>query len=75
MIMIWNYYHLKYIYIECTSNYDIFKKSHLFKNDDEKDMSCTWTIINIDYNKLQKQLFQNSFIWKKNWEKYIHSYF
>jgi hypothetical protein len=35
------------------------------QNDDEKDMSCTWTIINIHYNKLQKKLFQNSFIWKK----------
>jgi len=26
-------------------------------------MSCTWTIINIYYNKLQKTMFPNSFIW------------
>jgi hypothetical protein len=28
-------------------------------------MSCTWTTIGIYYNKLQKKMFQNSFIWKK----------
>jgi hypothetical protein len=34
-------------------------------------MSCIWTNIGISYNKLQKKLFQNSFIWKKkkNWQK------
>jgi hypothetical protein len=33
-------------------------------------MLCTWTIINIYYNKLQKKLFSkiHSFE-KKNWEK------
>jgi hypothetical protein len=34
-------------------------------------MSCTWTTISIYYNKLQKKLFQNSFIWKSFfWQKW-----
>jgi hypothetical protein len=32
----------------------------------KKKNSCTWTTISIYYNKLQKKLFQNSFIWKNN---------
>jgi hypothetical protein len=41
------------------------KKSYLLKNDKNKIKSCTWTTIRNYYNKLQKKLFQNSFIWKK----------
>jgi hypothetical protein len=32
-------------------------------------MSCTITTISIYYNKLQKQLLQNSFVWKKEFGK------
>jgi S-adenosylmethionine:diacylglycerol 3-amino-3-carboxypropyl transferase len=68
--MIWNYYHLKRWNIEFTRNHDIFKNSLLFKNDEEKNISCTWTTIGIYYNKLQKKLFQNSSIWKSFfWQK------
>jgi len=47
---------------EFTRNQDTFKNSYLLKSNEEKNMSCTWTIISIYYNKLQKTLFQNSFI-------------
>jgi hypothetical protein len=32
-------------------------------------MSCTWKTISIYYKKLQKKLFQNSFIWKTKFGK------
>jgi hypothetical protein len=38
-------------------------------------MSCTWTTIGIYYNKLQKTMFQNSFIWKKKMAKRTQSFF
>jgi hypothetical protein len=60
--MILNYYHLKICNTKFTRNYDTFKNSYLLKNDEEKNMSYTWTTISIYYNKLQKKMFQNSFI-------------
>jgi len=39
-------------------------KFHIYSKMMKKNMSCTWIIISIYYNKLQKKLFQNSFIWK-----------
>jgi hypothetical protein len=76
MVMIWNYYHLKRWNTKFTKNQDTFKNLYLLKNDKEKNMSCIWTTINIYYNKLQKQLFQSSFIWKSFFgKKDIQSYF
>ncbi len=51
-------------------------KIHIYsKNDEKRNISCIWTIISIYYNKLQKTLFQNSFIWKKKFgEKDIQSF-
>ncbi len=43
--------------IRTLSKIDIYSK--MMKN----FLKCTWTIISIYYNKLQKQLFQNS--WQK----------
>jgi hypothetical protein len=68
--MIWNYYHFLRQNIEFTKNEDTFKNSYLFKNNEEKNMSCIWTTINIYYNNLKKKMFQNSFIWKSSfWQK------
>jgi hypothetical protein len=41
-----------------------FKFSYLFQNDFFKNHIMYWDNYNIHYNKLQKQLFQNSFVWK-----------
>jgi hypothetical protein len=70
LVMIWNYHHLKKWNTEFTRNQDIFKNSYLLKDDEEKKNSCTWTTIIIYYNKMQKKLFQNSFIWTSFfWQK------
>ncbi len=45
-----------YKQIRTLSNIHIYSKMMKKKN------SCTWTTISIYYNKLQKKLFQNSFI-------------
>jgi hypothetical protein len=63
--MIWNCYHFYKHNTKLTKNQNIFKNSNLFKNDKQKNILCTMTTISIYYNKLQKQLLQNSFIWKK----------
>jgi hypothetical protein len=47
------------VYTKFTKNQNILKNSYLFKNDEKKHISCTWTTISIYYNKLPKQLFQN----------------
>jgi hypothetical protein len=47
-------------------NENTLKNSYLLKNDKQKNMSCTMTTISINYNKLQKQLLQNSLYEKKN---------
>jgi hypothetical protein len=38
-------------------------------------MSCTWTTINIYYNKLQKKCFEIHSYGKTIWEKDMHSFF
>ncbi len=43
-----------------TRNHDTFKNT--LKNDTQKNMSCIGTTISMYYNKLQKNLFQNSSI-------------
>jgi len=57
---------LKWIF-GCDLNYKelahTFKNSYLFKNDKQKNMSCTRTTISVYYNKVQKQLFKNSLVW------------
>jgi hypothetical protein len=50
--MIWKYYHFKRRSIEFTKNKDTFKNSYILKNNEEKNMLCTWTTMNIYYNKL-----------------------
>jgi hypothetical protein len=50
---------------EFIMNQHTFKNSYLFQNDFKKNTSCIGTTISIHYEKLQKQLFQNSFVWKK----------
>ncbi len=47
---------------EFIMNQHTFKNSYLFQNDFKKNTSCIGTTISIHYEKLQKQLFQNSFV-------------
>jgi hypothetical protein len=53
LVMIWNCFHLNNQKIEFTKIKAHFQKSYLLKNY-VIFFSCTWTIISIYYNNLQK---------------------
>ncbi len=53
LVMISNFYHLKKWNIEFTRNEHTFRNSYLFQKK-IKNMSCIWTIIKINYKKIQK---------------------
>jgi len=54
----WLWFGIFFIFINRTLNLQgiktLLKISHLFKNDKQKNMICTGTIVGIYHNKLQK---------------------
>jgi hypothetical protein len=56
----------EFFYYFYKQNTKFTRNQDTFKNDKQKNMSCIGTTRSMYYKKLQKKLFQNSFVWKKN---------
>jgi len=69
LVMIWNCYHFYKHNIKFTRNYNTFKNSYLFKNDEQK-LSCNRTTTSIYYNKLPKKRFKIHSYEIENWGKW-----